>query len=69
MKGVELRAKSESELRIMVTDKKVELNELYVASRTKEVNKTHVFKIIKKDIARAKTVISELQKAKQEKQA
>jgi ribosomal protein L29 len=66
MKAQEFRGKSQSELETLVKTKFEELASLYADLRTKDVKNTHSFRVLKKDIARIKTVMGEPTKQLQE---
>jgi ribosomal protein L29 len=58
MKYKELTTKPETELRKMLTDLQHEAHDLAVKIRMSEEKKTHKLKVLKKDIARILTFLS-----------
>ncbi len=65
----DLRTKSNSELAKMVNDLKAELFTLRFQSATGQLEKPHRMKLIRKEIARAKTIINDKQNIKANKEA
>lgn len=64
MKAKELREKSVAELDSLVRDNSKTLFTMRNSKTTGEVEKTHQFALLRRDIARAKTIIREKQAAK-----
>ncbi len=58
----DLRTKSNSELEKMVNDLKAELFTLRFQAATGQLEKPHRMKLIRKEIARAKTIMNDKQK-------
>ncbi len=58
MKATELKDKSTSELNVLVTEKLREQFNLRVQRSAGQPVKSHLFKVARRDIARAKTVLA-----------
>ena len=63
MKASELRTKSESELQQQLVELFKEQFKLRMQKNTEEMTKTHMFKKIRRNIARIKTILKEKEKA------
>jgi large subunit ribosomal protein L29 len=66
MKISEIRALQESELTAKMNSLYKELFALTAKRKLNQVEKPHMFSLIKKDIARIKTILNDLKKQKKE---
>lgn len=69
MKAKDLKNKSMKELQKNLTDSRAKLAQLRVDYRTKEVKNVREIRVIRKDIAKILTIITEQQKATQGEQS
>ncbi len=67
MKAKELRTKTDKELLKMSADLRKKLVDIHIDMRTKEVKNVKQVKLVKKDIARILTILSENELVKTEK--
>jgi len=65
MKASELREMSTSDIESKISDMSVELFKYRMQMATNQLEKYHKIKELKRDIARAKTVIGEMKRADQ----
>ncbi|MDR2577048.1 MAG: 50S ribosomal protein L29 [Puniceicoccales bacterium] len=57
MKAKEMRDRSIPEVSEFLRDREKELARLHIRRRIDSIDKTHQFKVLRRDIARAKTVL------------
>ena len=62
MKAKELRTKSIEELKKLAEDLRKKINQLMIDKSLKKINKPHLLKMTKKDLARILTIIREKSK-------